>query len=263
MKEYTINDNGKEYKMYYIGANHNAEGIIMSGVISSYHEPFDNLDVVNVENGFGGIRHGIIGDIKEAYAYLKDELVSKTPRDLYEYSECVQSVVLKYFGDFTNIYNHLAYYPLDEEINLSNKEIGKVSNLKNKSAAKSVERAMLSQNLLCEIGFDTTFKISGAIVNGKETIHAFNLIRHDGKYYIFDSTMPTMCDGITSPIICEIPRIVYEKMISPFNNIGYSVDISHYCPLQEAECEITYDAGRKELYKASEYTKKKVMNANI
>lgn len=255
MRKYLMRlEDGTEYKVNHIGGNHNADGVTFGGVMSSYRQPFDNLDEVNMENGICDIRHCIIGDIKEAYTFLKKDIVATNPRDLYEYAECVQNAILNYFGNYSNISNRLSYFPTDDEIK-DGKEMGKVSDLAHKNAAKCVERAMVAHNLLFEIGLDTTFKSSGVIVNGKEDAHSYNLIKYADKYYLFDATIPTLRNGKTSPIICEIPKEVYEKITSPYSNIGESILVTHYNPLQQEDYEIVYDAGRDELYEVKEHSK--------
>ena len=118
-----------------------------------------------------------------------------------------------------------------------------------------IERAMLSQNLLKEIGIDTTFKISGIKKNGEDEAHAFNLITHDNKYYIFDATIPTLRNNVISPLICEIPEDIYKKIISPSSSIGASIHVTHYNPLQDKDYDIIYDAGRSDVYEEPSYTK--------
>ena len=116
---------------------------------------------------------------------------------------------------------------------------------------------MLSQNLLIELGIKSIYKASGTIIDGKECVHAYNLISHDGKYYIFDATIPTVDNDKLSPIICEIPEDVFDILSNPNGNIGISVEVTHLNPLINADCNITYDAGREDIYKQSKvYTKK-------
>ena len=247
MRKYPITDRfDKEYYAHHIGVNYN-NGLQIGGNASSYSEKFDNEDEVNIETGIGDIRHGVIGNIKEAYEILKRHLEDARPSNIYEYSECVQKTILDYFGDYSNINERLSYFPDEEMVDLG-ASMGKVSDLAHKNAAMCIERAMVSQNLLKDLGFDVTFKVSGVIVNGKIEAHAYNLLSYNDKYYLFDATIPTIRDDEISPIICEIPKEFYEKIKNPSSDIGASIHVTHYNPLMGKEYDITYDSKRKDLY---------------
>ena len=262
MKKYPIKLNdGRELIASHIGLNHHANGRIHEDVISSYDKYFTNLDEVNIENVNGVIRHAIIGDISEAYKILRDNITSNVPRNFKEYIGCIQRTITTYFGHSSNDIKRFSYFPKD-----NNKEgkIGCVSDLAHKHVAMSIERAMVAHNLLLETGISSVFKVNGAIINGQEEVHAFNLITHDDKHYIFDSTIPKLFDYKLDPIICEIPEDVYLKMISPISDIGYSVETSYFNSLENKEFNIIYDAGRKDVYQVkNENTKKLVKHENI
>ena len=247
MRKYlTVDKFGKEYYMRHIGVNY-ANGASYGGIASSYSEKFDNEDEVNIESGIGDIRYAVIGNIKEAYEILKKYLEKEKPSTIYEYSECVEKTILDYFSDYSNTNKRLSFFP-DEETVIEGASMGKVSGLAHKNAAMCIERAMTSQNLLKDLGFDVTFKISGVIVNGKPDAHAYNLLSYNNKYYLFDATIPTIRDDKISPIIGEIPKDIYEKIKNPSSDIGASIHVIHYNPLMNKEYDITYDSARKDIY---------------
>lgn len=258
MKKYPITlPNGEVINASHIGVNHTIDDNVIGTNASSYSRDFDNDDEVCIEIGVKGIRYAKIGDIKEAYKLLRNEIITKTLRNIDGYSECVYNVVSRYFGNFKEANKHNNYFPTDEEIAYNNKTIGKVSDLAYKNMALSFERAMLAQNLLMEIGIKSTFKASPVIINDKVQDYAFNIVSHDKKHYIFDTTIPTVNNDKVSPLICEIPNEVYEKLIKANSDIGYSVDVTHYSPLQNMDYHIVYDAGREDVYKVDKsYTKK-------
>ncbi len=241
------NKDGKECKASSIGANHSANGMRMGGYISSYSEMIDNQDVINIENGIGDIRIAKLGDISEAYEILKKIVDEKKPQDFFEYCECVQETVNNYFGDYSNVSSRLDYYPSEDEIeNIQDR--GSISDLAHKNAATCVERAVLSHNLLKLNGFDSTLKYSGMVCNErKNEVHAYNLVKNGDKCYIFDSTQPTLRGDVVSPIICEIPKEVYNEIKKPIDG-GYSVIVSHYNPLMNKDYNVIYDAGRPNIY---------------
>lgn len=240
--------NGELFTVSHIGVNHTATNSIIGGTASSYDKSFDELDEVSLENGIGDIAYCTIGNIKEAYIILKEEIKAKQPSNIFKYAECVQNTVLRYFGDFSKTSKRLSYFPSDEDVYYNSKKMGCVSDLAHKNAAMCVERAMLSQNLLIELGIKSIYKASGVIINGKPDVHAFNLISHGGKYYIFDATIPTVREAKISPIICEIPKEVFDKLSKPNSDIGISVETEHFNPLQNKDYSIIYDAGREDIY---------------
>ncbi len=248
MKEYQIKlENGKVFNASYIGLNHDASGNVYENTFSSYNKYFDNNDEVLVEYNSKDIRYIKLGDIKEAYQLLRDAICAKTPRSVSEYTECVIDAIIRYFGVASDIKKQESFYDKIEK-DSSGKKIVYASSLVHKSVATSIERAMVAQNLLIECGILSVFKVSGAMIDGKNTIHAFNLINNEGKYCIFDSTIPTIKNGKIHPIILEIPEEVYLKIINPTSDIGYSVKVKYLNSLQNKECDITYDAGRNNLY---------------
>ena len=253
MKKYPITIDGKNYNVSYIGVNHLASGEYINGNASSYNKDFEMDDVVFISGDLGDLKYCKIGNIMESYHVLKEELNNMEPRDIYEYSYCVGNAILNYFGNFSNVKNRKLYLPSDDD-----KQVGLVSNLAYKNAATSIERAMLAQNFLIDVGLKSIYKVSGAIINGEECVHAYNLISHNGKCYIFDATIPTLREIKTNPIICEIPKDVFDKLSSPNPKDGCSVLINHYNPFEEKDYEIVYDAGREETYTIEKSIKTKV-----
>ena len=253
MRMYPIaSSNSKIQNALYIGANHLANGMCIGNSISSYDKTFDNEDLVMVDDQ----RYSIVGNIKEAYSLLKSEIKAKSPRQLVDYSICVYNAVTHFFGDTSKANMRVNNYPKENEI-IDGKTRGQISDLYQKNMALSIERAVVSQNLLIELGIKSTYKVSGAIIDEKECIHAYNLISHDGKYYIYDATIPNAHNARISPIICEIPEDVYNELSNPNSEIGISVETRHLNPTKNEENTIVYDAGREAVYKVdNSYTKK-------
>ncbi len=210
--------------------------------ISSFDGIFTEEKII-IEYGLGRIVLGKIGDVSEAYKTLEEKIKTSKSFDFEKISTLVFEVVDEYFGRFENVKSRMLFYP-DEDSIYSGEDYGKISELKGKSSAMCVERAALAQNLLKIIGINSIFKSSKVIINGKHDAHAYNLVEYDGKYYIFDTTIPTLRDGIISPIITEIPQDVFNAMSMPMID-GYSVEISHFNPLQEIDYTIIYDSGRE------------------
>ena len=234
-----------KYNGKYIGANHTASGMRFGGINSSFKEIFKDEEVL-IGSGFDIIPCQI-GNINECYQILKDKIEQKKPIKFETLCEIVFEVVQNYFGDYSNIEKRMDNYTELDFIQ-TKEDIGKVSNLKGKNRAMCTERAMLSQNLLKSIGINSIFKCSSIINNDKEEIHAYNILEHNKKYYIYDATIPTYKNNIITPIIIEIPKEVYEKIISPEQGVGYSVEVTHYNPLMKNEKHIIYDAGREQIY---------------
>ena len=248
MKMYPIVDKkGNTFYVLSIGTNHNALGMMIGGIASSYNKFFDSRDEVYLESDVGDIKYCIIGNIKEAYELLKKIVQNNNPTNIFDYSKCVQEVILNYFGDYSNVDSRLQYF---KDTDSDGTIIGNVSNLAHKNAAMCTERAMVAQNLLKQLGIDATFKMSGVIINNKTYCHAFNLIASNDKYYLFDASIPTGKVNEINPIICEIPKDVYDKISKPNTEIGESIHVNHFNPLQNNDCDIIYDAGRDYVYEA-------------
>ena len=218
----------------------------------SYKDVLKSDYKILIEQSEDYVRYAMLGDIKEAYKMLRDEVSAKNPRNMFEYIECVEQVIIHYFGNYANAKNRMNNYPKGDMG-------GKVSNLYHKNTAFGIERAMLAQNLLWEVGVDSVFKISDTIINDEVISHGYNIIDQVDKQYIFDATFPTEKKNRISPLVCEIPREVYNQMIS--TNIGCSVHVNHLNPLDCNEYDITYDAGREDYYEGDKsFTKKLVLD---
>ena len=274
MRKYQVKlEDGTMANMSYIGLNYTIDGNALDDIISSYNRNFDNNDVIIVTDGKTTPRYATLGDINKAYGLLRTEVASRLPRDTESYLSCVQRAIELYFGPYAkNKKKRLSHYPTDEEIKNEGKEIGKISDLGGKTPplnlAVSLERAVVAQNLLmsCSIDVNSIFKISATTINGKDRVHAYNLVHEtlEDKYYICDFAIPTLREGEISPIVCEIPKEVYEQMISPLPLVGYSVEVDYNNPVNKKDYLITYDAGRNKIYKVGQsLTKKKVYDGHI
>lgn len=274
MKKYPVRLlDGRIVSMSYIGLNYTIDGEMLNDIVSSYNRNFDANDVVIITDGKSPRRLATLGDITKAYELLRNEIASRLPREAEGYMHCVERAIELYFGPYAkDKKRRLSFYPTEDEIENEGKRIGRISELGGKNdtrnLAVSVERAMVAQNLLmsCATDIYTCFKISATTINGKDRVHAYNLVHEtlNDKYYICDFAIPTLRDGEISPIICEIPSEVYEKMISPLPNVGASVEVDYNNPINKKNYLITYDAGRDIVYKVNQsLTKKKVHNERV
>jgi hypothetical protein len=218
-----------------IGANRLRGGIKLGGYASNTKEFIDEDMKVGLEEGFDPINLSM-GNNDEAYVDLFKKIKSSANVDFDTTMELVYDEVSNYFGNYDNVDKRLDYYQEDS--------INNISNLKGKNSAKCTERAMLAQNLLKLIGVDSTLKISQVVVDGKEDIHAYNLVQDDGKYYIFDSTIPTIgIDNKTTPIITNINKETYDKM-SDEKDMGVSIKTNFYSPVTNNNYE-EFDLNKK------------------
>lgn len=226
-----------------IGCNY-SNGIYYGGCLSSFNGTFTNEEVM-IENGIGDIVTAKIGDITDAYEILKRKIMENNKNNFYDICHLIYVTIDEYFNGIENISKRIEYYtPEDEEGHENNK----ISNLKGSGAAMCVERSMLAQNLLKSLNINSYYKCSGIIKNESKEIHSYNLIEYNNNYYIFDSSIPTIKNGVITPLITNIPKEVFNKIISPEQSIGYSIKVSHYNPLRDTDVTITYDSGRKDLY---------------
>ena len=219
-----------------IGANF-TNGIKLGGYLSSFNGSFTD-ELIGIETGISDIVDAKIGDIRDAYKLLESKINSIDNTNIFELSGVVLETVDEYFNGLSNIADRMSYYYPGDDNN-------KISNLKGKGAAMCVERAALSQNLLKSLGINSFFKTSGIIKNNNEESHSYNLIEFKNKYYIFDSSMPSLINDKINPLIAEIDKETFELLSAPIADIGISVTVSHYNPYRNMDVMITYDSGRE------------------
>lgn len=236
----------------YIGANH-IHGTWLGGIESSFDGVFQDEQVL-IGSGLD-YTPCIIGDISDIYVMFGKNIAERQPHTFEDYAICMMKTIQEYFGDYSNIDERMNNYP-DTDYIEDGIPIGKVSNLKGMNAAMCVERAMVAQNLLRLLGIKSFYKCSGILKNDKKEVHSYNLVEFDGKYYVFDATMPTLKDEEISPLVAEIPQEVFEELIKSRTREGMSIEVSHYNPLRSEDINVVYDAGRKRNYDA---TKKQIV----
>jgi len=61
-----------------------------------------------------------------------------------------------------------------------------INTFKNKNVATSLEYAVLSQNILTFLGYDTILIVGNSLINTLNDFYAYNLIVIDNNYYLFD-----------------------------------------------------------------------------
>ena len=231
----------------YIGANH-VHGTWLGGIDSTFNGVFRDEQVL-IGSGLDYIPC-VIGDITSIYMMFGKNVAERQPHTFEDYSICMMKTIQEYFGDYSNIDKRMENYP-DTDLIEEGVPMGKVSDLRGKNAAMCVERAMVAQNLLKLMGINSYYKCSGIVKNDKKEVHAYNVVEYDGKYYIFDATMPTVKDEEISPLVAEITEEVFEQLIPVRNRDGISVEVSHYNPLRDEDITVVYDSGRKKNYDAN------------
>ena len=260
MRKYQVQlDDGSIKEMSYIGLNHTADGEIYDDIISSYNLYFDNLDEIIVTNDKDGIRYTTLGDITNAYQLLRNEQASRAPRCVNDYLDCIQQAIHFYFGAKSDRKKRLSFYPTEEEVINKGKKRGRISDLGNyKNFALSLERSVVAQNMLMACGIKSFFKISATTINGKVRVHCYNLVYNvdNDKYYICDFSIPSFTNNKITPIICEIPKEVYDLISSPRADVGCSVEVNYSNKINKKDYLITYDAGRDAVYSVEDKTLK-------
>ncbi|MBR2240458.1 MAG: hypothetical protein IJ890_03625 [Clostridia bacterium] len=217
-------------------------------------------EVALLESGLMDLRYVQLGDVKDAYDILEGKLSEKNIEfeDVMRY---IAETVQEYFGDYSNVGSRMKNYPDEDEVEMFSKERGKASDLQGKNAAMCVERAMLSQNLLKNVseklpGMKSYFKETGIEIQRegdkpKREAHAFNLVSYNGKYYIFDSTIPKGTKDNLQPIVAELPEHVFTSLVeSP--RIGYAIEIEHISALTGKKMHYTLDYRAESKYKTND-----------
>lgn len=100
-------------------------------------------------------------------------------------------------------------------------DICELGMFRGKNVAECVERAMFCHNMFKMLGLDATLKHSEIFYNGKNSIHAYNLLRVDGKNFIFDTSMANKDEnGRKHPIVGSLTDEEYMLMIDGRKRIG-------------------------------------------
>lgn len=217
-------------------------------------------EVALLESGLMDFRYVQLGDVKDAYNILESKLSDLSNIEFEDVMRYIAETVQEYFGDYSNVSDRLKNYPVEDEVKDFSLERGKASDLQGKNAAMCVERAMLSQNLLKYIsekliGLESYFKETGIEIQGEEgkpkrEAHAFNLVSYNGKYYIFDATIPKGTKDNLQPIVAELPEHVFTSLVeSP--RVGYAVELEHISALTGKKMHYTLDYRAKSKYKTN------------
>lgn len=217
-------------------------------------------EVALLESGLIDFRYVQLGDVTDAYNILQGKLSNSKNNSFEDLMKYIAETVQEYFGDYSNIGSRLDNYPDEDDIELFSLERGKASNLQGKNSAACVERAMLSQNLLKYISemlprLESYFKETGIEIQmeedkSKREIHAFNLVSYNGKYYIFDSTIPKGTKEDLQPIVSEIPKHVFSSLVESPRE-GYAVELEHISALTGKKMHYTLDYRAKNKYKTN------------
>lgn len=227
---------------------------------STFGGVFKN-EVALLESGIMNYRYIQLGDVKDAYDILENKLSNLKNIEFEDVMRFIAETVQEYFGDYSNLSSRLENYPDEDDVRLFSMERGKASNLKGKNAAACVERAMLSQNLLKYIseklpGLESYFKETGIEIQRdedkpKQEAHAFNLVSYNGKYYIFDSTIPKGTKDNLQPIVAELPEHVFTSLVES-SRIGYAVELEHISALTGKKMHYILDYYAESKYKTND-----------
>ena len=120
-----------------------------------------------------------------------------------------------------------------------------ISSIKGAGVAACTEYAMLTQNCLAFLAYDT-YMLGGQLsVNGRQEEHNFNVIKRpsSGKYAIVDTAQFVMCKNIENvENLREIQNVVVSRSTADATKLTYTADISKdnskLSPLQQRETEL-------------------------
>ena len=229
-----------KYKFFHIGES-NRGGYLSA--IPSFLPKDLRIMVASSIYGEGYIS---AGNNKEPYEMLIRKIQGKEDISFEDMINAVYGTTIDYFGKIEDVNEsrRIEYYMTLAETDAC----GRLEDFRNSGMAACAERAILSHNLMQLLGINSTLKVSQIIINGKVDSHYYNLISHDGKYYIYDSTIPRIReDGSVSPLITEIPEEVYNQLNHPREN-EEAVKVTF--PSIRGNREIVYNSRGKEIYDA-------------
>lgn len=185
------------------------------------------------------IKYETIGNIDDAYMILINKIREEKDINFTKICELVCETVNEYFGHNCDLGKRLEFFS-----KIDSKEPLEISNVKELNIATCTEKAILSHNLLKFVGISSTLKISPVINDGINDMHAYNLLSHNDKAFVFDSSIPRLDDGKVTPLIALISNEEYELLSSPLYDTGSSVTVTYDSPIKETHT-ITYDSGKE------------------
>lgn len=233
---------------YYVGAN-NLNGAKISKTLSTRSEFLDKQEI-SMQSDLMDIRRQVVGNVDDAYIELMNRIKKSEFCDFEHLCYLVYEIVTDYFGYNYNLEKRLQIFKTIDEV--QNTEI---STIKGMNVAMCTERAMLSHNLLKFIGIDSTLKISSIKADNKTEIHAYNLIKNDDEYFIFDATLPKMENNSVTPLVTDISKDAYDLMKDGSYSSGASVKVIYQTPRRKNVFTMEYDSGRdfEELHDYASY----------
>lgn len=214
----------KKNRKFKIGVNQ-LGNTSCGGLYSADSKFISDSIVLNVSNGIVANEADLMVDeTPEAYKILIEKIKNEQNVNFENLMKIVYDTTVEYFGTTENaIEGREAYYEANDV--WSENGIGRISDFKGKNMAACTERAALSQNLMKFLGIDSTFKVAQIMNDGKNDVHAFNVVAFDGKYYLFDATIPNVREnGEITPIITEIPEQAYRKIIDPSHKDDVAIE---------------------------------------
>lgn len=207
----------------------NRFGDMIFGIISASNNFIDEQTEIIIENEHTNRIIVTTGNLDDLYLCMLEKVKTLPVESLKNILSIVSDTVSEYFGENGDVKKRLEFLPD------SDKELGTLVHLKGKNVASPVERAVLSQNLLKLLGFNSTIKQSTITIDGHEEYHAYNIIRLNKKNYIYDCSLPRKLeDGRTSPIVGIISDEEYSKITNGSYKSG--------CKTSEMKNGVIYDS---------------------
>lgn len=155
------------------------------------------------------------GNIDSAYVRLFNALI------LNNMENCSVERLMNAVSVFSDTYFGSNYDSVGRNKLLGGYDVCELALFKDKNLAACVERATFCHNMFRMIGLDSTLKYSEIFYNGKNSIHAYNLLRVDGKNFIFDTSMAKKDEkGRKHPIVGALTDEEYMLMIDGRKRIG-------------------------------------------
>lgn len=154
-------------------------------------------------------------DEREIYELLAFELSkAKDPTTTENVLSSVSEAVFNYIGGAKvtgNDFTRLALLKPSSE--LDDDEKNKISSFKGTSNAWCVERSCMAHQLFKFLGIDSKIVMTTISNNGEHQIHAFNLIKIDGKTILFDASVmnPPKSGEKYNAVAFTLPPDVYDN----------------------------------------------------
>jgi len=147
---------------------------------------------VQITGGFDDVLFYYVDNTREIFENFINKLKQEQPNSLEDIFKSVSQTIFEYIGDIGvsgDLSNRLSHFQDDDK--------SKLSSFKGTRNAWCMERSVMAHQIFTMLGLESELVISPIWLDEKlrkdnsikTEMHAFNMIRYNGRTFLFDSTL--------------------------------------------------------------------------